>query len=100
MSFPSSWLDFISSFSALHSICPVPPVHAPVLLDFNFGAAPIEAEPSVVILMLENNGVVPVEWYVALVKLSAFLWNQSCCPRTRSCSQGTECTWHLRGSMF
>ncbi|XP_073160973.1 cilia- and flagella-associated protein 65 isoform X1 [Lepidochelys kempii] len=45
-----------------HSICPVPPVHTPVLLDFNFGAAPIEAEPSVVILMLENNGVVPVEW--------------------------------------
>uniref|UniRef100_A0A8C3S3X0 Coiled-coil domain containing 108 n=1 Tax=Chelydra serpentina TaxID=8475 RepID=A0A8C3S3X0_CHESE len=45
-----------------HSVCPVPPVHTPVLLDFNFGAAPIEAEPSVVILMLENNGVVPVEW--------------------------------------
>ncbi|XP_067426153.1 cilia- and flagella-associated protein 65 [Emydura macquarii macquarii] len=45
-----------------HSVCPVPPVHTPVLLDFNFGAAPIEAEPSVVILMLENSGVVPVEW--------------------------------------
>ncbi|XP_074857085.1 cilia- and flagella-associated protein 65 [Carettochelys insculpta] len=45
-----------------HSVSPVPPVHTPVLLDFNFGAAPIEAEPSVVVLMLENNGLLPVEW--------------------------------------
>ncbi|XP_075789053.1 cilia- and flagella-associated protein 65 isoform X3 [Pelodiscus sinensis] len=45
-----------------HSVCLVPPVHTPVLLDFNFGAAPLEAEPSVVSLMLENSGVVPAEW--------------------------------------
>ncbi|NXY86806.1 CFA65 protein, partial [Alcedo cyanopectus] len=45
-----------------HSMCLIPPVYTPVLLDFNFGAAPKGSEPSLVILVLVNKGVVPVEW--------------------------------------
>ncbi|RXM95325.1 Coiled-coil domain-containing protein 108 [Acipenser ruthenus] len=46
-----------------HSIRRCPSVFTPVLLDFNFGAAPLGSEPSSVLLMFENNGTVPVEWY-------------------------------------
>ncbi|XP_041119870.1 cilia- and flagella-associated protein 65 isoform X1 [Polyodon spathula] len=45
-----------------HSIRRCPSVFTPVLLDFNFGAAPLGSEPSSVLLMFENNGTVPVEW--------------------------------------
>ncbi|XP_055575401.1 cilia- and flagella-associated protein 65 [Falco cherrug] len=45
-----------------HSTCLIPPVYTPLLLDFNFGAAPIGSEPTLVMLLLENNGAVPVEW--------------------------------------
>ncbi|NXK54025.1 CFA65 protein, partial [Chauna torquata] len=45
-----------------HSTCLIPPVYTPLLLDFNFGAAPIGSEPTLVMLLLVNKGVVPVEW--------------------------------------
>ncbi|KAM6259969.1 cilia- and flagella-associated protein 65 isoform 4-T4 [Spheniscus humboldti] len=45
-----------------HSTCLIPPVYTPHLLDFNFGAAPIGSEPTLVMLLLANKGVVPVEW--------------------------------------
>ncbi|NWR55549.1 CFA65 protein, partial [Bucorvus abyssinicus] len=45
-----------------HSTCLIPPVYTPLLLDFNFAAAPIGSEPTFVILLLANKGVVPVEW--------------------------------------
>ncbi|NWX98190.1 CFA65 protein, partial [Nothoprocta ornata] len=45
-----------------HSTCSIPPVYTPVLLDFNFGAASIDSEPTLVMLLLANKGVVPVEW--------------------------------------
>ncbi|XP_061315489.1 cilia- and flagella-associated protein 65 isoform X8 [Pezoporus flaviventris] len=45
-----------------HSTCLSPPAYTPLLLDFNFGAAPIGSEPTLVMLLLENKGVVPVEW--------------------------------------
>ncbi|XP_044294405.1 cilia- and flagella-associated protein 65 [Varanus komodoensis] len=45
-----------------HSTQRIPPVYTPVMLDFNFGAAPVGSEPSVVVLMLQNNGAVPVNW--------------------------------------
>ncbi|NXD06142.1 CFA65 protein, partial [Nothocercus nigrocapillus] len=45
-----------------HSTCLIPPVYTPVQLDFNFGAAPIDSEPTLVMLLLVNKGVVPVEW--------------------------------------
>ncbi|NWX21409.1 CFA65 protein, partial [Aegotheles bennettii] len=45
-----------------HSTCSVPPVCTPLQLDFNFGAAPIGSEPTLVMLLLVNKGVVPVEW--------------------------------------
>ncbi|XP_015724709.1 cilia- and flagella-associated protein 65 isoform X2 [Coturnix japonica] len=45
-----------------HSTCLTPPIYTPLLLDFNFGAAPIGSEPALVMLLLVNNGVVPVEW--------------------------------------
>uniref|UniRef100_A0A8C5PZC7 Coiled-coil domain containing 108 n=1 Tax=Leptobrachium leishanense TaxID=445787 RepID=A0A8C5PZC7_9ANUR len=39
-----------------------PTINTPVLLNFNFGAAPVGSEPSVALLMLENSGVLPVTW--------------------------------------
>ncbi|GAB0191477.1 cilia- and flagella-associated protein 65 [Grus japonensis] len=45
-----------------HSTCLIPPVYTSLLLDFNFGAAPIGSEPTLVMLLLANKGVVPVEW--------------------------------------
>ncbi|XP_023385489.1 cilia- and flagella-associated protein 65 [Pteropus vampyrus] len=40
----------------------IPPIFTPLKLDFNFGAAPVEAPPSVVLLALKNSGVVPLDW--------------------------------------
>ncbi|NXH39067.1 CFA65 protein, partial [Dicaeum eximium] len=45
-----------------HSTCLIPPVSTPLLLDFDFGSAPVGSEPTIVMLLLENKGVVPVEW--------------------------------------
>uniref|UniRef100_A0A8C8AGE9 Cilia and flagella associated protein 65 n=1 Tax=Otus sunia TaxID=257818 RepID=A0A8C8AGE9_9STRI len=45
-----------------HSTSLIPPVYTPLLLDFNFAAAPIGSEPTLVMLLLANKGVVPVEW--------------------------------------
>ncbi|NWW85581.1 CFA65 protein, partial [Rhynochetos jubatus] len=45
-----------------HSTCLIPPVYTPLLLDFDFGAAPIGSEPTLVMFLLANKGVVPVEW--------------------------------------
>ncbi|XP_008257396.3 cilia- and flagella-associated protein 65 isoform X1 [Oryctolagus cuniculus] len=45
-----------------HSTSQTPPVLTPLKLDFNFGAAPINAPASVVLLTLKNRGVVPVHW--------------------------------------
>ncbi|NXC37869.1 CFA65 protein, partial [Penelope pileata] len=45
-----------------HSTCLIPPIHTPLLLDFDFGAAPMGSEPTLVMLLLVNRGVVPVEW--------------------------------------
>ncbi|XP_048341402.1 LOW QUALITY PROTEIN: cilia- and flagella-associated protein 65 [Sphaerodactylus townsendi] len=45
-----------------HSTNLTPPVYTPVMVDFNFGAAPVRRVPSVVMLMLQNNGVMPVNW--------------------------------------
>ncbi|NXS18073.1 CFA65 protein, partial [Mystacornis crossleyi] len=45
-----------------HSTCLIPPVYTPLLLDFDFGSAPVGSEPTLVTLLLENNGVVPVDW--------------------------------------
>ncbi|NXC35212.1 CFA65 protein, partial [Campylorhamphus procurvoides] len=45
-----------------HSTCLIPPVYTPLLLDFNFGSAPVGSEPALVMLLLENQGVVPVDW--------------------------------------
>ncbi|KAM6151943.1 cilia- and flagella-associated protein 65 [Erethizon dorsatum] len=45
-----------------HSMSQIPPVFTPLKLDFNFGAAPLEAPPSVVLLAMKNSGVVPLDW--------------------------------------
>ncbi|KAM4626898.1 cilia- and flagella-associated protein 65 [Discoglossus pictus] len=45
-----------------HSTRRCPPVNTPVLIDFNFGAAPVGSEPFVALLLLQNNGVLPVNW--------------------------------------
>ncbi|XP_063017984.1 cilia- and flagella-associated protein 65 isoform X3 [Melospiza melodia melodia] len=45
-----------------HSTCLIPPVYTPLLLDFDFGSAPVDSPPTCVMLLLENKGVVPVDW--------------------------------------
>ncbi|XP_040295968.1 cilia- and flagella-associated protein 65 [Bufo bufo] len=45
-----------------HSTRRCPSANTPVLLDFNFGAAPVGSEPFVAVLLLENKGVLPVSW--------------------------------------
>ena len=50
-------------FSAPHSTSQIPPVFTALKLNFNFGAAPIDAPPSVVLLALKNSGMVPLDWY-------------------------------------
>ncbi|NXY06369.1 CFA65 protein, partial [Pteruthius melanotis] len=45
-----------------HSTCLIPPVYTPLLLDFDFGSALVGSEPTLVTLLLENNGVIPVDW--------------------------------------
>ncbi|XP_073401523.1 cilia- and flagella-associated protein 65 isoform X2 [Dendrobates tinctorius] len=45
-----------------HSIRRCPSVNTPVLLDFNFGAAPVGSDPFVALFLLENKGVLPVRW--------------------------------------
>ncbi|KAM7049548.1 cilia- and flagella-associated protein 65 isoform 2-T2 [Acridotheres tristis] len=49
-------------FPTRHSTCLIPPVYTPLLLDFDFGSAPVGSEPTHVMLLLENKGVVPVDW--------------------------------------
>ncbi|XP_033103427.1 cilia- and flagella-associated protein 65-like [Anneissia japonica] len=38
------------------------PVQTRSILDFNFGAAPLGAEPCLIHLMIENTGTVPTDW--------------------------------------
>uniref|UniRef100_A0A8C5SG10 Cilia and flagella associated protein 65 n=1 Tax=Laticauda laticaudata TaxID=8630 RepID=A0A8C5SG10_LATLA len=45
-----------------HSTQRIPPVYTPVMVDFNFGAAPVGCGSSVVVLMIQNNGTIPVNW--------------------------------------
>ncbi|KAG8125280.1 hypothetical protein E2320_020475, partial [Naja naja] len=45
-----------------HSTQRIPPVYTPVMVDFNFGAAPVGCGLSVVVLMIQNNGTIPVNW--------------------------------------
>ncbi|EHA97571.1 Coiled-coil domain-containing protein 108, partial [Heterocephalus glaber] len=45
-----------------HSVSQIPPVFTPLKLDFNFGAAPLKVQPSVVLLAMKNSGVVPLDW--------------------------------------
>ncbi|XP_051881001.1 cilia- and flagella-associated protein 65 [Pristis pectinata] len=45
-----------------HSTARCPPVSTPVMVDFNFGAAPVCSDPSIVLLMLENREILPVDW--------------------------------------
>ncbi|XP_067843127.1 cilia- and flagella-associated protein 65 isoform X2 [Heptranchias perlo] len=45
-----------------HSTHRCPSVSTPVMVDFNFGAAPICSDPSIVLLMMENREMMPVNW--------------------------------------
>ncbi|XP_072436052.1 cilia- and flagella-associated protein 65 [Chiloscyllium punctatum] len=45
-----------------HSLSRCPSVSTPVMVDFNFGAAPICADPSIVLLMIENKEMTPADW--------------------------------------
>ncbi|NXA83497.1 CFA65 protein, partial [Thryothorus ludovicianus] len=54
--------ELIYKVPTRHSTCLIPPVYTPLLLDFDFGSAPIGSDPTIVMLLLENKGVVPVDW--------------------------------------
>ncbi|XP_046498897.1 cilia- and flagella-associated protein 65 isoform X4 [Equus quagga] len=58
---PTPW-ELTYKVPTRHSTNQIPPVFTPLKLTFNFGAAPIEAPPSVVLLALKNSGVVPLDW--------------------------------------
>ncbi|XP_027534628.1 cilia- and flagella-associated protein 65 isoform X1 [Neopelma chrysocephalum] len=63
-----------------HSTCLIPPVYTPLLLDFNFGSAPVGSEPALVMLLLENKGVVPVDWaflFPSDQKMDMELWAEN-----------------------
>ncbi|KAG9271575.1 cilia- and flagella-associated protein 65 isoform X1 [Astyanax mexicanus] len=45
-----------------HSLSRCPPIFTSTMLDFNFSAAPLGADPSNFLLMFENTGSIPVEW--------------------------------------
>lgn len=53
---------FLPACSLLCSFHRCPPVFTSAMLDFNFSAAPLGADPSDVLLMFENAGNIPVEW--------------------------------------
>ncbi|NWX33327.1 CFA65 protein, partial [Notiomystis cincta] len=60
-----------------HSTCLIPPVYTPLLLDFDFGSAPVGSEPTLVMLLLENKGVIPVDWaflFPSDQKMDVELW--------------------------
>eukprot|EP00069_Balaena_mysticetus_P020997 bmy_13368T0 len=58
---PTPW-ELTYRVPTRHSTSQIPSVFTPLKLNFNFGAAPIDAPPSVVLLALKNSGVVPLDW--------------------------------------
>uniref|UniRef100_A0A8D0U5J0 Cilia and flagella associated protein 65 n=1 Tax=Sus scrofa TaxID=9823 RepID=A0A8D0U5J0_PIG len=58
---PTPW-ELTYEVPTRHSTSQTPPVFTPLKLNFNFGAAPIDAPPSVVLLALKNSGLVPLDW--------------------------------------
>ncbi|XP_037379967.1 cilia- and flagella-associated protein 65 [Talpa occidentalis] len=58
---PTPW-ELTYRVPTRHSTSQIPPVFTPLKLDFNFGAAPLKAPPSVVLLGMKNRGVVPLDW--------------------------------------
>ncbi|XP_042350684.1 cilia- and flagella-associated protein 65 isoform X3 [Plectropomus leopardus] len=45
-----------------HSLSSSPSIFSKAMLDFNFSAAPLNSEPSTVMLMFHNPGSLPVDW--------------------------------------
>ncbi|XP_032492501.1 cilia- and flagella-associated protein 65 [Phocoena sinus] len=58
---PTPW-ELTYKVPTRHSTSQIPSFFTPLKLNFNFGAAPIDAPPSVVLLALKNSGVVPLDW--------------------------------------
>ncbi|XP_070569847.1 cilia- and flagella-associated protein 65-like [Ptychodera flava] len=54
--------ELMYSVITRHSTRRRPPVYTRAILDFNFGAAPVESEDCIVHLMIENTGAVSTEW--------------------------------------
>ena len=48
------------------------------VVDFNFSAAPVDSEPCLVSLHLENNGSVPADWY-RILALNVIEYLVGCC---------------------
>ncbi|XP_059199527.1 cilia- and flagella-associated protein 65 [Centropristis striata] len=45
-----------------HSLSRSPSIFTKTMLDFNFGAAPLNSEPSTFVLMFHNPGPIPLDW--------------------------------------
>ncbi|XP_052004731.1 cilia- and flagella-associated protein 65 [Xyrauchen texanus] len=45
-----------------HSLRHCPSIFTSTMLDFNFNAAPLDSNPSSILLMFKNTGSIPVEW--------------------------------------
>ncbi|KAB0379834.1 hypothetical protein FD755_007618 [Muntiacus reevesi] len=58
---PTPW-ELTYKVPTRHSTSQIPPVFTTLKLNFNFGVAPIDAPPSVVLLALKNSGMVPLDW--------------------------------------
>ncbi len=56
--------ELMYSTSARRSHKRRPPVYTRAILDFNFGAAPLNSEACVVQLVFENTGAVTSDWWV------------------------------------
>lgn len=54
--------ELIYRMPTRHSFLYCPPILTSAMLDFNFSAAPLGADPANVLLMLENTGNILVEW--------------------------------------
>lgn len=52
------------SVSSLHTS---PSIFTKNMLDFNFGSAPVDSDPSDFMLMFHNPGCIPVHWYVNIM---------------------------------
>lgn len=66
----------ISYFASFYNLHNSPSIFTKVMVDFNFGAASLNSDPSDFMLMFWNPGSIPVDWYVKN-KLQKKQWDKT-----------------------